>query len=256
MTTTADAVLGDLSAQRATGALVGAGGTLYLVDGDVTYAESPRAPGIESLLTAPGRVPRQAWQRALDRAGTCRSVGACLVESGSIARGELEVWCTRALFDAAYFALDPEGGPGRFRRGAQHWFGAVRPVAAAAVSQENRRRRRLLAALWPCSRIDTEPVVRLGGRPGRVSRGQRRVLEVADGRRTPADIARLLGRPAFHTLVDVRRLAAAGQIRSPLPGSHTPRARAPDWVSQLSAGSEANDIALLRRIRDALEARL
>lgn len=45
------------------------------------------------------------------------------------------------------------------------------------------------------------------------------VLALVDGVRTASDIARALGRPAFHTLVDLRRLVAAGAVSPcPLPG--------------------------------------
>ncbi|MFD0379672.1 transcriptional regulator, partial [Streptomyces sp. NPDC127112] len=71
--------------------------------------------------------------------------------------------------------------------------------------------------------------------------------------RTPADLAWVLGRPAFHTLLDVRRLAAAGLVETP----HTrpappPAAPLPDWMTQ----AQSPDVALLRRLRDALEASL
>ncbi|MCZ7415808.1 MULTISPECIES: transcriptional regulator [unclassified Streptomyces] len=257
MTPTAERILGELSADRATGALTGPGGTLYLHEGEIAYAESPLAPGVEALLTAEGRVARAAWQRAAARQGPRRTIARRLVESGSIPRGELEIRCVSALFDAAYFVLAPEsdGGPGRFRPGAEHWLGAVRPVAAAVLAREIRRRRRLLEDLWPGPGIDTRPVVIRPGGTARVSPRQRAVLTAADGCRTPAEIARLLGRPAFHTLVDIRRLAAAGHL-APGPEPPDEPARAPRWVTDISAGSGADDIALLRRIRDGLEARL
>ncbi|MBW1596002.1 transcriptional regulator [Streptomyces sp. JJ38] len=252
MTPAAERILGELSADRATGALTGTGGTLYLYEGEIAYAESPLAPGVEALLAAEGRVARAAA-----RTGHRRTVARRLVESGSIPRGELEIRCVSALFDAAYFVLAPEsdGGPGRFRPGAEHWLGAVRPVGAAVLAREIRRRRRLLEDLWPGPGIDTRPVVIRPGGTDRVSPRQRAVLAAADGCRTPAEIARLLGRPAFHTLVDIRRLAAAGHL-APGPEPPDEPVRAPRWVTEISAGSGADDIALLRRIRDGLEARL
>lgn len=81
---------------------------------------------------------------------------------------------------------------------------------------------------------------------------QRALLAAADGERTPAELARLLGRPAFHTLLDVRRLAAAGLVETPLdPG---PEPAPPPPVPALPVADP--DIALLRRLRDALEAHL
>ncbi|NEE16670.1 transcriptional regulator, partial [Streptomyces sp. SID7499] len=61
-----------------------------------------------------------------------------------------------------------------------------------------------------------------------------------------------LGRSAFHILVDLRRLAAAGLVEAvraqPLPASSTSgRIALPEVTAD-------PDIALLRRLRDALEA--
>ncbi|MBH0247629.1 transcriptional regulator, partial [Streptomyces cavourensis] len=67
------------------------------------------------------------------------------------------------------------------------------------------------------------------------------------------DIAQALGRSAFHILVDLRRLAAAGLVeavrRQPLPATATTAGRI--TLPEVTADP---DIALLRRLRDALEA--
>lgn len=243
-----------LADERATGALLRDHGTLYLVDGLVVHAESPSAPGIDVLLTAGGRLARSGWEEAVDQAGARREVGRYLVDSGRIGGGELEICHLGALFDAAFFALAPGSGPTRFRYGVAHWMGTVRPVAAAAVERETLRRRELLDQVWPYAAVDTAPVVARGPAPGQlVTRRQRALLELADGVRTPAAIAWTLGRPAFHTLLDVRRLAAAGLVDTPDEPVTTSPGTVPSWVATLSADP---DIALLRRLRDALEASL
>ncbi|MGR8010158.1 transcriptional regulator [Streptomyces hypolithicus] len=242
-----------LAAERATGALLRDHGTLYLVDGQVVHAESPAAPGIDVLLTSTGRLPAEEWQEAVDRAGPQGRVGRFLVDSGRLADGELELCHLGALYDAAFFALAPGSGPTRFRYGVAHWIGPVRPVSAAAVERESRRRRHLLDSLWPYPETDTAPVVRRRAASGQpVTARQRAVLDLADGDRTPADIARALGRPAFHTLMDVRRLAAAGTVATPreVPPPTPP---VPAWVARVG---DDPDTALLRRLRDALEASL
>ncbi|MGP4003700.1 transcriptional regulator [Streptomyces sp. 8N706] len=242
-----------LAAERATGALLLDGGTLFLSDGEVVHAESHAAPGLDVLLTAGGRLPAERWKEAVDRAGARCQVGRFLVDSGGLAGGELEICHLGALFDAAYFALAPSTGPARFRPGAVHWLGPVRPVHAERVQRETRRRRELLDSLWPCPAVDTAPVIRHASvRAPAVPRRQRAVLDLADGMRTPAAIARLLGRPAFHTLIEVRRLAAAGHIETPHASVTSPLPHpVPDWVAEIPADP---DIALLRRLRDALEA--
>lgn len=135
-----------------------------------------------------------------------------------------------------------------------HWFGTVRPVSAEAVERETVRRRELLDAVWPYAAVDTAPVVPRPAAPGQtVGARQRALLAAADGRRTPAELARLLGRPAFHTLLDVRRLAAAGLVETPLDPAPVPPPPLPAWPAPQVADP---DIALLRRLRDALEAHL
>jgi hypothetical protein len=244
-----------LASERATGALLRDRGTLYLVEGQVVHAESPASPGIDVLLAATGRLRSDGWTEALREAGATGAVGRYLVDSGLVSGGELEICHLGALFDAAFFALAPSSGPTRLRYGVAHWIGPVRPVAAEAVERETLRRRALLDRLWAHPETDTAPVVP-SPRPAplRAAPRQRAVLDLADGVRTPADIARALGRPAFHTLIDVRRLAAAGLVETPRPGA-TASAPPPD-VARVMEMSADPDIALLRRLRDALEATL
>ncbi|MEV6569699.1 transcriptional regulator [Streptomyces sp. NPDC051577] len=244
-----------LAAERATGALLRDRGTLFLEDGRVVHAESPSTPGLDVLLTTGGGLAPERWNDAVNQAGARRQVARYLVDSGGLAGGELEICHLAAIFDAAFFALSPGSGPSRFRRGATHWIGSVRSVPAAAVERETRRRRELLDAVWPYPLLDTAPVVPRQAAPGQtITARQRFLLHQADGRRTPADLAWVLGRPAFHTLLDVRRLAAAGLVETPHAPAPIPMAGTPlpDWMTQ----AQSPDVALLRRLRDALEASL
>lgn len=244
-----------LAAERATGALFRERGTLFLEDGRVVHAESPATPGLDVLLTTGGGLTPERWTEAVNEAGARRQVARFLVDSGGLAGGELEICHLAAIFDAAFFALSPGSGPSRFRRGATHWIGSVRSVPAAAVERETCRRRELLDAVWPYPLLDTSPVVPRPAAPGQtVTARQRILLDLADGARTPADLAWVLGRPAFHTLLDVRRLAAAGLVETPHAPAPAAAAEAslPDWMTQ----AQSPDVALLRRLRDALEASL
>ncbi|MEV6169540.1 transcriptional regulator [Streptomyces sp. NPDC051954] len=219
----ASPMLGRLADERATGVLLRERGTLHLAEGRVVHAESPSSPGLDVL----------------------RAAGDALAE------GALEICHLVALYDAAYFALSPSSTPGRFRYEAEPPPGSGHPVPVAAVEQETLRRRDLLDAIWPDPTMDADPLIRADPADApRVTPRQRAVLTRVDGTRTATDIARELGRPAFHTLVDVRRLAAAGLVTT------TP-AEAPG--DRLSVPAEPlptqdPDIALLKRVRDALEA--
>jgi hypothetical protein len=81
------------------------------------------------------------------------------------------------------------------------------------------------------------------------------LLDLADGVRTPAAIARALGRPAFNTLIEVRRLAADGLIETP-EKSALPSRPAASSAAEATEPPSVLDSAMLRRLRDALEATL
>ncbi|MFC4470608.1 hypothetical protein ACFPH6_39970 [Streptomyces xiangluensis] len=265
-----------LAEERATGVLLRERGALHLADGQVTYAESPESPGLDVLLTTGGVLDSEVWREAVARAGEDRRVGRFLVDSGRVTEGVLELCLVAALFDAAYFVLGPSSAPARFRYGAAHWLGPVRPMPVAALERETLRRRELLHRIWPDPATDTAPLVRTdrAAEPPVPAR-QEAVLSKVNGVRTAADISLALGRPAFHTLVELRRLATAGIVTTaspPLPPPRPPRSAQPprppradaapeqpppalDPVSVLLAQPSADpDVALLRRLRDALEA--
>lgn len=215
-----------LAAERATGTLHRERGSLRLAAGQVVHAESPSAPGVEALLPADAPGPAAAH----------------------LPPGALELRRLEALYDAAYFALAPSGTPGRFRYGGGAGGAGAGPVPVAVLERTVLRRRALLDRIWPDARADTAPLVRAGDGPARsVTARQRAVLDRVDGVHTAPDIARELRRQGFHTLVDVRRLVAAGLIR-PAPPEPTPTPT-PSPPPPLDP-----DITLLKRLRDALEA--
>ncbi|EGX59336.1 hypothetical protein SZN_13090 [Streptomyces zinciresistens K42] len=228
-----------LAEERATGVLEREHGTLHLAEGRVVHAESPLATSLATLLTRHGGLDGAAWREAEDRADEGR-----LLRHG-VTPGVLELAQASALYDAAYFALAPSSTPGRFRYGGAHWLAGVHPVPVGALEQETLRRRALLPRIWPDPATDGAPLVRADpvAAPAVPSR-QAAVLARVDGVRRAVDIARELGRPAFHTLVHLRRLAAAGLV-SPRPAPA--RDRPPD------TGTDPY-VALLKRVRDALEA--
>jgi hypothetical protein len=214
--------------ERQTGALVvgghpGAGlpgGTVFLHEGSVVYAESPAAPGVGELLTASGRLAGRTWQAALDAGAEQNRVGAVLLEQGHLTQGELELCVLGTIYDAGYFALSPATAPVTFRAGATHWLGPVVRVDPAAVHREARRRARLLDELHPHAAVDSTPVTPVPRPPAErvtLTAAQWELLVHADGQRTPADLAQLLGRAGYATIQELRRLAALGLIEQPPP---------------------------------------
>jgi hypothetical protein len=246
-------MLSRLAAERATGVLLRESGSLYLSEGKVVHAESPRSPGLDVLLATGGVLDSDGWREAVDTAGAGLRVGRFLVDSGRVARGALELCHSGALFDAAYFVLGPSSAPASFRYGAAHWLGPIRPVPVAAVEREARRRRDLLHRIWPDPATDEAPLVRAVGLDAPpVPARQGAVLGQVDGFRTAAEISLSLGRPAFHTLVDVRRLAAAGLIstarRGPAPGPPAPAPLAPAGPGP-APGARRDPVPAARRER-------
>ncbi|MFE9452586.1 transcriptional regulator [Streptomyces sp. NPDC006739] len=235
-----------LAEERATGVLVREHGVLHLADGGVVHAESPHAPGLDVLLTAHGTLDPAVWRRAAEGGGEPPDTARLLLHNGLLTRGALELCHLDALYDAGYFALAPSSTPGRFRYGAAPPTAPLRPVPVTALERETLRRRALLHRLWPDPGTDSAPLIRADpvAAPPLTPR-QRAVLDRVDGVRTAPEIARNLGRQAFHTLVDVRRLAAAGLIAPAAMARPVP----PPPLKVTDP-----DIALLKRLRDALEA--
>ncbi|MFI1764376.1 transcriptional regulator [Streptomyces sp. NPDC020800] len=237
-----------LAEEQATGVLVREHGTLHLAQGRVVHAESPLAPGLDVLLTAHGTLAAAAWQQAAARTSGTADAARLLLEAGLLPEGALELCHLDALYDAGYFALAPSSTPGRFRYDSGPRIGPLPSVPVIALERETLRRRLLLHRLWPDPAGDSAPLIRAdpaGAAP--VPPRRRVVLDRVDGVRTAPEIARNLGRQAFHTLVDVRRLAAAGLVRPVQPAPAPPLPTPPLTVTD-------PDIALLKRLRDALEA--
>ncbi|MGW0766483.1 transcriptional regulator [Streptomyces sp. NPDC002676] len=240
-----------LAEERATGVLVREHGTLHLAEGRVVHAESPHAPGLGVLLTAHGTLATAAWQRAAGQAGGPADTARLLLAAGLLSEGALELCHLDALYDAGYFALSPSSAPGHFSYDSTPRLGPLPSIPVISLERETLRRRLLLHRLWPDPAADSAPLIRadpVAAAP--VTLRRRAVLDRVDGVRTAPEIARDLGRQAFHTLVDVRRLAAAGLVR-PVPTAPVPPP--PHPASPLMV-TDHPDIALLKRLRDALEA--
>ncbi|CAM5443915.1 hypothetical protein [Streptomyces purpurascens] len=259
----ASALLGTLAEQGASGALSTESGIVYLASGHVVHVESAVTPALGDLLTHSGALAPDGWWAAIDQAGRRCRVGRQLVDSGQLAAGALELCHLGALFDAAYFVLAHDGPALRFRPGVAHWLGAVRSVPVDAVLRESRRRRELLHRIWPEPCVDLAPLARVPDvAPSDLPARRSRTLAQVDGVRTAAQIATALACRTFHTLVELRRLAAAGMV-VPVATAAAP-ASAPAPVPAPASAEpgpaprpmtpDEPDTALLRRLLHALEA--
>jgi hypothetical protein len=227
--------LTQLAGAAATGALhTGTDDALYLVAGQVVFAESAGSPSIGDLLTASDRLAPETWQAALATGGAAGKSdvrpSAWLVQQGHLTPGELELCVLGAIYDAAYFALGSASALLRFVDGETHGMGAVTSIDPAVLTRESARRRKLLDEIYAEPGVDHGPVVPVRRPPvPRVvlSALQWEIIGQADGTLTPVALARKLGRAGYAVLTEVRRLAAAGLIALPAGAIPLPVQTAP-----------------------------
>lgn len=196
------------------------GGAIFIVDGRLSYAECALVSGVDKLLTASGRVPADVWRAAVASGRSTGRIGDTLIADGHISRNELALSALSALMDAAFFLFDA-AVTAQFEPDAVNPLGAFCELEFAAVCAEVDRRRRLLDDVWPDPAIDTAAVVparRLRGHQVSLTAAQWEIVANADRRRSPADLARLLGRETFVMLLEARRLARSGLIEPGRPG--------------------------------------
>ncbi|MEU7825870.1 hypothetical protein [Catellatospora sp. NPDC049133] len=196
------------------------GGVVYVVDGRIAYAETPVASGVERLLTASGRLPADAWRAAVTAGRAQHRIGPELVDAGLVTQTELEALGVIALYDAAFFLFDLVVSA-HFEHRARHPVGHLRTLDLRSVCQEVDRRKRLLADAWPDAAIDTAAVLpqrRLRSQCVALTALQWEVVANADRRRSPIDLARLLGRDTFTVMLEVRRMARTGLVEPGRPG--------------------------------------
>ncbi|MFJ5926116.1 transcriptional regulator [Kitasatospora sp. NPDC092948] len=278
--TTFEAALTDLAAEGATGVLHGPAGAVHLAAGLVVHAESPRGASVGHLLTGAGRITVRDWEESAVLSGG--HPADHLLSTGRIGRAELELARLAATLDGAHDALAQHDGELRFDSAVRPAFRLARPLSVLELRGAVGRRRALLDACWPAADLDSVPPVATGAAPVRrtaVPRHRRQaLLAAADGTRTVPELARLLGRTTFGTLLDVRQLAAAGlltavpsdppPVTGPLPAVRPavlpapppaagPRPAPPDVL--LPPGPRSYDtsdpeVGLLLRLRAALEA--
>ncbi|WP_051571433.1 hypothetical protein [Cryptosporangium arvum] len=239
--------LDESTTNRVTGALHVDGpvsGSIYLIDGEVYYVHTPAAPGVDCLLQASGTVPAAAFQSAWTTGAAGGQVGDVLIKSGALSRGEAELCTAAAITDGAYALLTAapaETGPVRYAAGEGHWWGPVRRVGGAALDVQIRKRKRLLERTPP-GNVDDQPVV-AAGRLGRhhvvLTDLQWELIVHANGRRSPRELARLLGRSAFSAILESRRLITAGLIQVVRP-EPAPRPAAPETAARPTSAPEVS----------------
>lgn len=192
------------------------GGAIHLVDGRVAAIETPGAPSPEVLLLRSHRIAESDWDTAFAAAAVAGGrISAELIAREMVGSGELEGVLLTALADAM-FAL--ASGAVEEYRSEPGPVDIVLPLEPGAETDwlltETSRRIRVLASLP--ARYDLDRVVAAPGAAARpdtgLGQGQDEVLALADGRRTPRDIAFALGHGVFATILQLARMREAGLL--------------------------------------------
>ncbi|MEU3920114.1 MarR family transcriptional regulator [Streptomyces sp. NPDC029004] len=209
------------------------GGVFHLRQGSVVAVESPGAPGIETLLLRSGRISEADWAELVPAGRESRRPVAELATRGHIGAAELQVVSAMALQDAVFAVLagdmgdclaDPDSGPlvpvGPGEDPLRLFDDAVRKLAALAAMPH--------AVLPDRERV----VVRRGvdGPAEDLAPHRKEILYLADGRRTPRDIAFMIGRGVYHVTVEISRMLAEGLLErvARSAGTGVPRV----WATQ------------------------
>ncbi|GAA0965206.1 hypothetical protein GCM10009555_004080 [Acrocarpospora macrocephala] len=202
------------------------GGTVFLRDGLVVAASTPASPGPESLLLRSGRVSEEAWNLAFTAGAPSGHLAAELVAQSAIGTAGLEVVCLSAIFDAVFAmelfgveTCEPETtGP--------HGLLPPLPVLPGITTDRLVRdlsRRMAMTAAWQeigvypqCRPVAIRP---LPESSLQVEKIRQDVLLKCNGRRTPRDIAFVLGQGLYVVMQEIASLAEAGLLEPSLPGA-------------------------------------
>ncbi|MFJ4851426.1 MULTISPECIES: MarR family transcriptional regulator [unclassified Streptomyces] len=198
------------------------GGAFHLLGGAVVAVESPGSPGVGTLLLRSGRIDEAEWGAAHDAAATGAWPGVAFAGAGRLGNAEFQVIHMMAAQDAVFAVLagrlencvlDPVRPEGPVP--------ALVPAVGRGVEPEELlveagRRIAALAALPRQVSPDRDRVIALvgAGNDETLPAARRDILEYANGRRSPRDIAFQLGRGVWTVTVEVSRMLAEGLVET------------------------------------------
>ena len=232
------------------------GGMIHLTDGLVTAVETAGAPSPEVLLLRSGRVTESRWEAAFSAAAAAgRPLSAELIAREMVGTGELEALLLAALADAMFVLASGTVEDYRAEPGRADGVLALEPGAETdGLLAEASRRIKVLASLPHPPVYRWERLIAAPGaaRPGvRLGQGQDEILALADGRRTPRDLAFALGRGVYATTLQLARMHQAGLL---VPGSARVAARPARQAGRPAPDAEPEPGGLPRRAKGLLDA--
>lgn len=193
------------------------GGVFHLRDGAVIAVEGAGSPGVETLLLRSGRIGEDDWHAALCDGASTRSPEEALVASGTIDPGELRALVVTATQDGALAiaagdiedcaASEEPGGS------ADVLVPLAEGIAVAELLADTESRLAELAALPVLLSPYRDRVVAADGTESTAVAEQRRaIMDNANGRRTPRDIAFAVGRGVHPITVEISRMLDEGLL--------------------------------------------
>ncbi|GGV39517.1 hypothetical protein GCM10010182_75000 [Actinomadura cremea] len=209
------------------------GGAVAMRGGLVVAASTPAAPGPEPLLLRSGRISEADWTAAFTAGAPRGRLADELVRRGLVGDAGLQVVTRTAVVDAVFaMAL----GGVRTCTAVPAGSGEDEPpvllpadpgLPPDRVAREVERR---LAALDAWSLLPltaplsarSRPRATAAARDASAGGARRAVLDRADGRRTPRDIAFSLGRGLFSVLTDLATLYEDGLVEEGLADEPAP----------------------------------
>ncbi|MFD0686255.1 hypothetical protein [Actinomadura fibrosa] len=218
------------------------GGTVTMRDGLVVAAATPVAPGPEPLLLRSGRISEADWSAAFTAGAPDGRLAAELVERGLLGTAGLEVVTQTAVFDAVFaMALcgvrtctaEPTGTPPPL---------PAEPGVDAERLVRETTRRLATTETWQSFGLTVHGRARAlpaGASATPVGAARRAVLDRANGRRTPRDIAFALGRGLYSVMTDLATLVGDGLAiidERPAPSTAATAARTPGTARTAATG--------------------
>jgi hypothetical protein len=198
------------------------GGIIHLAGGLVTAIDTAGAPGPEVLLLRSHRVTDTQWDAAFGAAEAAgHPMSAELLTRALIGAGELEALLLTALADAMFVLANGMVEEYRAEPGTPASVLPLEPgTEAEGLLAEASRRIKVLASMpFPAVYRHERPAAAPGAvRPGiRLGDGRGDILALADGRRTPRDLAFALGQGVYATTLQLARMHEAGLLMASSP---------------------------------------
>jgi hypothetical protein len=190
------------------------GGTIYLNEGDLAFAESAAAPDLAARLIGSRRLSTEQWKMLLAENRPRGDFGALLVEEGLIAREDLQAVLRSIVLDVITAltvmpACRSSMAGVRLVSRAQPWVGSMLSIEIEPVLTEvARRARRLARDEVP---LEARPKVSdLRGPWGTVKREHWSIACRIDGATTVQELAWRNGFALYDTIESVSELIRGG----------------------------------------------